>query len=146
MGCPVHQGTVVGFSRLSRIACPLARAQFFEVFKRELAVPPWECETLLECTPTERKRWTEEGKLPVLDQRSFRKAGSRMEYPVFDRRVILGLPRAELDLWREEHQAIVKEHRRAGARAAAARRKATRTPVARGLLSAFPGRERVQEW
>ncbi len=99
-----------------------ARAQFFEVFKRELAVPPWECETLLECTPTERKRWTEEGKLPVLDQRSFRKAGSQMEYPVFDRRVILGLPRAELDLWRAEHQALVKEHRRGGARAAAARR------------------------
>ena len=123
-----------------------ARAQFFEVFKRELAVPPWECETLLECTPTERKRWAEEGKLPVLDQRSFRKAGSRMEYPVFDRRVILGLPGTELDLWRAEHQALVKEHRRAGARAAAARRKATRRPVARGLLSAFPGRERVQEW
>lgn len=100
-----------------------ARAQFFEVFNRELAVPPWECETLLECTPTERKRWAEEGKLPVLEQRSFRKAGSRMEYPVFDRRVILGLPGTELDLWRAEHQVLVKEHRRAGARAAAARRK-----------------------
>jgi hypothetical protein len=99
------------------------RAQFFEVFKRELAVPPWECETLLDCTPTERKRWTEEGKLPVLDRRSFRKAGGRMEYPVFDRKVILGLPRAELEQWRAEHQALVKEHRRAGARAAAARRK-----------------------
>ena len=93
-----------------------ARAQFFEAFKRELAVPPWECETLLECTPTERKRWTEEGKLPVLDRRSFRKAGSWMEYPVFDRRVILGLPHAELDLWRAEHQALVKEHRRVGKR------------------------------
>jgi hypothetical protein len=99
------------------------RAQFFEVFKRELAVPPWECETLLACTPTERKRWTEEGKLPVLDRRSFRKAGSRMEYPVFDRRVILGLRRTELDRWRAEHRALVKEHRKAGARAAAARRK-----------------------
>ncbi len=102
------------------------RAQFFEVFKRELAVPPWECETLLACTPTERKRWTKEGKLPVLDRRSFRKAGSRMEYPVFDRRVILGLRRAELDRWRAEHQALVKEHRKASARAAAARRKVFR--------------------
>jgi hypothetical protein len=100
-----------------------ARAQFFEVFKRELAVPPWECETLLDCTSTERKRWAEEGKLPVLDQRSFRKAGGQLEYPVFDRRMILGLPRAELERWRAEHQALVKEHRRAGARAAAARRK-----------------------
>lgn len=99
------------------------RAQFFEVFKCELAVPPWECESLLACTPTERKRWIEEGKLPVLDRRSFRKAGSWMEYPVFDRRMILGLPRSELDLWRAEYQALVKEHRKAGARAAAARRK-----------------------
>ena len=88
----------------------------------ELAVPPWELEVLLACTPSERKRWTEEGKLPVLDRRSFRKAGSRMEYPVFDRRVILSLPRSELDLWRAEHQALVIEHRKAGARAAAARR------------------------
>jgi hypothetical protein len=100
-----------------------SRTQFFEVFKRELAVPPWELETLLDCTSTERKRWTEEGKLPVLDRRSFRKAGSLMEYPVFDRRIILDLPRAEIDLWRAEYQALVKEHRKAGARAAAARRK-----------------------
>jgi hypothetical protein len=100
-----------------------ARALFFEVFKRELAVPPWECETLLDCTSTERKRWTEEGKLPVLDRRGFRKGGGQLEYPVFDRRMILSLPRAELERWRAEYQALVKEHRRAGARAAAARRK-----------------------
>src|SRR5260370_25039999 len=90
------------------------RAQFFEVFKRELAVPPWECESLLACTPTERKRWTEEGKLPVLDRRSFRKAGSRMEYPVFDRRVILSLPRSELDLWRGGHQPAGKKKSKGG--------------------------------
>jgi hypothetical protein len=92
------------------------------LFTRE-QLSAWELEILLACTPTERKRWTDEGRLPVLDRRSFRKAGSRMEYPVFDRRVILGLPRAELDRWRAEHQALVKEHRRAGARAAAAKRK-----------------------
>ncbi|HEY7416477.1 MAG TPA: hypothetical protein VH593_14890, partial [Ktedonobacteraceae bacterium] len=108
-----------------------ARAQFFEVFRRELAVAPWELEALLECTPTERKRWTEEGKLPVLEQHSFRKAGYRMEYPVFDRRVILSLSRTERDRWRAEHQALVKEHRKAGARAAASRRKGlSSTPVA----------------
>ncbi len=99
------------------------RTRFFEVFKRELAVLPWELETLLDCTPTERKRWTEKGKLPVLDRRSFRKAGSLMEYPVFDRRIILGLPRAEIELWRAEYQTLVKEHRKASARIAAARRK-----------------------
>ena len=42
----------------------VARAQFFEVFAFELAVPPWQLETLLGCTTTERKRWTEEQKLP----------------------------------------------------------------------------------
>src|SRR5450631_1733388 len=31
----------------------IARAQFFEVFTLELAVPPWEFETLLSCTTTE---------------------------------------------------------------------------------------------
>ena len=100
-----------------------ARAQFFELFKRELAVQPWELETALECTPTERKRWTEEGKLPVLERRGFRKAGSTLEYPVFDRRVVLGLSRMELEGWRAEHQSLVKEHRRAGARARGAQRK-----------------------
>lgn len=99
------------------------RALFFELFRRELAVPPWELEALLECTPTERKRWTDEGKLTILDQRSFRKAGSQKAYPVFDRRTILGLARTDLDLWRAEHQSLVKEHRSAAARAAAANRK-----------------------
>ena len=72
----------------------VARAWFFEIFKRELAVPPWELETLLACTTAERKRWTEEGRLPVVDQRSFRKGGSAREYPFFDRRVNLSLPHA----------------------------------------------------
>jgi hypothetical protein len=100
-----------------------ALSQFFEVFKRELAVPPWELETLLACTATERKRWTEEGRLPVLEHRGFRKAGSTREYPVFDRRVVLGLSRTELERWRAEHQELVTAHRQAGAQAAAARRK-----------------------
>ena len=102
---------------------PSIRALFFEAFKQELAVPPWELETLLPCTPTERKRWTEEEKLPVLNLRSFRKAGNDKTYPVFDRRIILALPHSELDQWRAEHQALVKERRRVAARAAAARRK-----------------------
>jgi hypothetical protein len=100
----------------------VARAWFFEIFKRELAVPPWEFEKLLACTTTERKRWTEEGKLPVLEQRSFRKGGRQREYPVFDRRVILSLSSTEIELWRAEHQALVKERRSASARAAANRK------------------------
>jgi hypothetical protein len=101
-----------------------SKAQFFEVFVVELAVPPWELEELFACTSTERKRWVEEGKLSVLDYRSFRKAGSEKMYPIFDRRVILSLSREELEAWRTEHQSHVHERRKAGAQAAAASRKA----------------------
>jgi hypothetical protein len=101
-----------------------ALAQFFEIFAFELAVPPWELETLLGCTTTERKRWTEEEKLSVLGYGSFRKAGSDHDYAVYDRRVILSLTKDDIERWRSEHQAMVRERRRVAARAAAASRKA----------------------
>ena len=104
----------------------LAKAQFFDVFAFELAVPPWELETLLGCTTTERKRWTEEQKLPVLGYGSFHKAGSDHAYPLYDRRVILALTSSDIEAWRSEHQARMRERRRATAQAAAARRKAKR--------------------
>jgi hypothetical protein len=77
-------------------------------------------------SPTERKRWTEEQKLPVLGYGSFRKAGSDHAYAVYDRRVILVLTSGEIEAWRSEHQARVRERRRAAAQAAAASRKAKR--------------------
>ncbi len=52
------------------------RRLFFEIFRRELAVPRWELEVLLECTSAERKRRSEGGKLSVLDRRNFRKVGA----------------------------------------------------------------------
>jgi hypothetical protein len=104
-----------------------ARAQFFEVFAFELSVPPWELETLLGCTTAERKRWTDEEKLPILGYGSFRKAGNDHDYAVYDRRVILTLTSSEIERWRNEHQAIVRERRKVAARAAAATRKAKRS-------------------
>lgn len=104
-----------------------AKALLFEVFAFELAVPPWELEKLLGCTTTERKRWTEEKKLPVLGYNSFRKAGGGYEYAIYDRRVILVLTSSDIELWRNEHQALVRERRKAAAQAAAATRKAKRT-------------------
>jgi hypothetical protein len=104
----------------------LAKAQFFEVFAFELAVPPWELETLLGCTTTERKRWTEEQKLPILGYDSFRKAGSDHAYAVYDRRVILALASSDIEAWRREHQALVHKRRQAAAQAAAAARKTKR--------------------
>ena len=89
----------------------------------ELAVPPWELETLLGCTTTERKRWTEEQKLPVPGYGSFRKAGSDHAYAVYGRRAILTLTSSDIELWRSEHQALVRERRKAAAQAAAVSRK-----------------------
>ncbi|HEU5370467.1 MAG TPA: hypothetical protein VFU69_18490, partial [Ktedonobacterales bacterium] len=52
----------------------LTKDHFFETFKRELAVPPWEVEATLGCTANERKRWVADGKLPILEYRTFHKA------------------------------------------------------------------------
>jgi hypothetical protein len=105
----------------------VARAEFFEVFAHELAVPPYELQVLLYCTASERKRWIEEGKLPVLSYRSFHKAGSDRDYPVIDRRVVLSITPEELAQWRAEHQEQVRTNRQASAQAAAASRKTKRS-------------------
>jgi hypothetical protein len=101
-----------------------ARAQFFEVFVQELAVGPGELETLLACTPSERKRWISDGKLPVLGYRAFRKAGQDLSYPVHDRRCILSLTQVEIAHWRGEHRKLVDLHRKTGAQKAQFSRKA----------------------
>jgi len=100
------------------------RARFLETFKIELAVGPLELETLLHCSKTERQRWIREGKIPVLEYRSFRKAGWDMEYPVHDRRVVLGLSQEEIQQWREAHQVQVQQNRKAGAQVAIEARRA----------------------
>jgi hypothetical protein len=101
-----------------------ARALFFEVFAFDLALPPWELETRLGCSTSERRRWTEEEKLPVVGYGSFRKAGSDHAYPRYDRRVILTLTTADIERWRAEHKALLRERRRVASQAAATRRKA----------------------
>ncbi|MBE3559314.1 MAG: hypothetical protein IMW89_08820 [Ktedonobacteraceae bacterium] len=103
-----------------------AKALLFEIFAFELGVPLYELETLLNCTTTERKRWTDEQKLPIVGYGNFRKAGSERAYPIYDRRAVLSLTPADIEGWRSEHQALVRERRRASAQAAAASRKAKR--------------------
>src|SRR6266700_1670347 len=71
------------------------KERFLATFLYELAVEPVEIEELLQCTPVERRRWVKEGKLPVLEYRTFRKSGQDLEYPVHDRREILKISQAE---------------------------------------------------
>jgi hypothetical protein len=99
-------------------------ARFLETYKSTLAFGPWDVERILGCTGTERKRWTADGKLPILGYREFRKAARDIPYPVFDRREILSIPPERVEQWRTEHQSLVKLRRATGAKIAAASRKA----------------------
>lgn len=64
----------------------------------ELAVGPNEVQLLLGCSSTERKRWIEEGKLPVLYYRTF--LHTCTSYPVHDRKFIMALTLGEIASWR----------------------------------------------
>jgi len=120
-----------------------ARTRFFEAFVQELAVGPGEVEALLTCSATERKLWTSDGKLPILEYRTFRKAGRDLTYPVHDRRVILQLTQAEIEQWRTQHQSLVQLRRKTGVKKALVSREAneqTRQNVRTSL------EEMMQEW
>lgn len=119
------------------------KERFLETFKSELAVEPVELEELLGCTQTERKRWIKEGKLPVLEYRSFRQSGTNLQYPVHDRRLVLSLSQADIQQWREEHQARIKQNRHTGSQAAAESRKENQR-ARQDFISAW---DRIQtEW
>ncbi|MEG3977401.1 hypothetical protein QT970_22655 [Microcoleus sp. herbarium8] len=82
--------------------------RFLETFKSELAVAPVELEAMLKCSAAERQQWIEQGKLPILEYRSFLKSGIHLEYPVHDRRFILTLTPADINNWRKEPKAPIK--------------------------------------
>jgi hypothetical protein len=98
-------------------------ARFLETFKRDLAFGPWDVENLLGCTPTERKRWVADGKLPILDYRTFHVAARDIEYPIYDRRIITAITPETVATWRSEHQALVQVRRKTGAQKATESRK-----------------------
>ena len=99
-------------------------ARFLERYKHEVAFGPWDVEQILQCTSTERKRWTADGKLPVLAYREFRKAARDIPYPIFDRREILGVASEAVEQWRNEHLSLVQLRRKTGTQKAVASRKA----------------------
>ncbi len=102
----------------------LAKDRFFETFKSELAVPPWEVETTLGCTSTERKRWVADGKLPILEYRTFHKVARDLPYPVHDRRIIANLSPETIERWRAEQRAFAQLRRKTGVRKATESREA----------------------
>jgi len=99
------------------------KARLLETFLYELAVEPVELEEILRCTPIERRRWVKEGKLPVLEYRTFRKSGHNLEYPVHDRREIFLISQDDIQQWRTLHRDKVQINRRAATQLALESRK-----------------------
>jgi hypothetical protein len=98
-------------------------ARFLETFKHELAFGPWDVEKVLGCTPSERKRWVADGKLPILGYSTFHVAARDIEYPIYDRRIITAITPETLAAWRSEHQSLVQVRRKTGAQKATESRK-----------------------
>ncbi len=100
-----------------------AMERLLAMFPYELAVEPVELAELLSCSRSERQRWIKEGRIPVLEYRSFRVAGRDLLFPVFDRRQVLAISTEEIALWRDAHLVDVQNRKQVGARAAAETRK-----------------------
>lgn len=83
-------------------------------FKEKVGVGPSDVEKYLGCTTRERKRWEEEGRLPVVDRFD---TGTRREpiwVPMYDRKVVKLLMSSPdtIESWRTEHEANKALNRR----------------------------------
>lgn len=119
------------------------KARLLETFLYELAVEPAELEKLLQCTPTERKRWVKEGKVPVLEYRTFRRSGSDLEYAVHDRRDVLKISKDAIQQWRDAHLIEVRARQQAGRQIAVENRRANLQARQQFVLS---WQQTIDEW
>lgn len=82
----------------------LLMERFHEHFKSELALTPKDLEEKLQCTKTEKIRWTNEKKLPVVCYEEFHKAGKNLKAPKFNRLYICTkISESDITEWRKEH-------------------------------------------
>ena len=79
-----------------------------------LALHPTDVEEFLGCSKTERKRWTEEKRLTVIEYREFKYG----QFPVYDCLDIIKITPEQIKAWRTLYQEKVKENRSAGAKKA----------------------------
>ena len=98
---------------------------FFEHFQDELAVNPYLVEKWLGITRTERKRWTEDGKLKILHMQEYnpKQYDGTYEVCMYDRWFIENLTQNTINEWREEHKNNIKTIRVKSANKAAETRK-----------------------
>lgn len=105
---------------------PQERDRLLRMFPNELAVEPTEAQELLQCTAVERRRWIEEGRLPVLAYRQFEKWGRTIHYHVHDRLTLMSISQDDIASWRNEHLANVEQKRSTGSRQALISREANK--------------------
>lgn len=101
---------------IALIAETVDRQQLFALFQNNavaFGLHPTQLEEILGCSKTERKRWTEEERLPVLCYEDF-KYGS---YPVYDLLGTIALL-DQISCWREEHENNKAQRRKQAAKAA----------------------------
>lgn len=89
----------------------LLMIKFYNEFMDVFAVTPVEVEQILGCTKAERKRWTEDGLLEVLEYRTFSDYGKKLEYPVFDRLQLYSIKQETIDGWRKGHEETKKKNK-----------------------------------
>jgi hypothetical protein len=104
---------------------PAEEERFLETFEYELAVDPEELDELLGCNPTERIRWINEGKIPILRHNFFVEDGIIWKYPLHERRFVISLSqdKAKIQKWRDDYEALIKRKRQIASQAATETRK-----------------------
>ncbi len=100
--------------------------RLLDLFSQELAVTPRELEKMLLCSRIERQRWVKEGRIPVLEYRTFRVGSQEFSYAVHERRVVTGIAQEEVQHWREEYVRQMHDRRKDGNRRSAESRKTRR--------------------
>lgn len=109
-----------------------------EELRKIFALHPLDLQEILNCTKTERLRWTKEGKLSVVGYKSFKYG----DYPVFDWLETIRLSQSEkLENWRKEYEEQKALHRSQAAR------KAAKTKLEKSVtVSRFEVKERKKLW
>ena len=96
---------------------------------------PTQLEEYLNITVNERKRWTENKKLPVIEQRSFKKWGKVNYYPVYNRYLVYQITEEQIQNWRKEDEQVKTQNRLKGLE------KAKKTKAINDNIEDFKGME-----
>lgn len=108
-------------------------------FAAVFALYPTQVEDFLKCTKIERRRWTEERKLRVIEYRKF----DYGEFPIYDLLATVEISAAQVQQWRENYQNQVKVKREKAVKKAAETKKENQT---KQVIFQFQYEYAVKEW